>query len=371
MKLPMELSLQQIASVAGGRLEGADIKVKSIALSPFAAQEGDLAFVFEPKYIAQISECKASAVMVPEGVRTKLPAIVVERPLVAVQKMLSVVQPKRYYPEPGVHHTAIVDPTAELGEGVCIGPYVIIGPKSKIGARTILMAHTVIGGEVRIGEDCLFHPQVMIEDHCRIGNRVILQAGTCIGPDGFSYVTQKTSNMERRIAGDFNLVDESNPHLKIPNIGDVIIEDDVELGSHTTIDRATMGSTVIGAGTKIDNLVMIAHNNRIGKECLIISQVGMAGSCTVGDRAIIAGQTGIKDHIHIGKDAIIQAHSGIMQDVGEGEVVCGIPAVPTKLFFQGIAAHKKLPDMLKEFRSMKRRVEQLEKQLQERELVKN
>lgn len=370
MKLPMELSLQQIAAVAGGRLEGADIKVQSIALSPLAAQEGDLAFIFEPKYIAQISQCKASAVMVPEGVKTRLPAIVVERPLVAVQKMLTAVQPKRYYPE-GIHPTAIVDPTAEIGEGVGLGPYVVIGPKSKIGARTKLMAHTVIGGEVRIGEDCLFHPHVIIEDHCRIGNRVIMQTGACIGPDGFSYVTKNVSNMERRIAGDFNLVDESNPHLKIPNVGNVIIEDEVEVGSHTTIDRATMGNTIIGAGTKIDNLVMVAHNNKIGKEVLIVSQSGVAGSCNIGDRAIVAGHVGIKDHLRIGKDAILQGNCGVMQDVPDGEVVCGTPAVPTKLFFQGFAAHKKLPDMLKEFRTMKRRVEQLEKLLQERELVKN
>lgn len=371
MKLPMELTLQQIAAVAGGRLEGEDVKVRSIALNPLTAEEGDLAFIFEPKYIAQISQCKATAVMVPEGVKTKMPSIVVERPLVAVQKMLTAVQPKRYYPEKGIHPTAIVDPTAELGEDVALGPYVIIGPKSKIGARSKLMAHTVIGGEVRIGEDCLFHPQVMIEDHCRIGNRVILQAGTCIGPDGFSYVTQKKSNMERRMAGDFNLVDESNPHLKIPNIGNVIIEDDVEIGSHTTVDRATMGNTIIGAGTKIDNLVMIAHNNRIGKECLIVSQTGLAGSCNVGDRAILAGQVGVKDHITIGKDAILQANAGVMSDVAPGEVVGGVPSVPSKLFFQGVAAHKKLPELLKEFRAMKKRVEQLEKQLQERELVKN
>ncbi len=373
MKLPMELSLQQIASVAGGRLEGDDVKVKSIALNPLNAQEGDLAFVFEPKYIAQIAQCKATAVMVPEGTKTNLPAIVVERPLVAVSKMLTVVQPKRHYPE-GIHPTAIVDPTAELGEDVGLGPYVVVGPKTKIGARTKLMAHVVVGGEVKIGEDCLFHPHAVIEDHCRINNRVILQAGACIGPDGFSYVTEKVSNMERRIKGDFNLVDESNPHLKIPNIGNVVVEDDVEIGANSTVDRATLGNTVIGAGTKVDNLVMIAHNNRLGKECLVVAQTGIAGSCNIGDRAILAGAVGLKDHVHVGKDAIIQAQSGVMQDIPEGEVVCGTPSVPSKQFFLGQAALKKLPDMVKEFRAVKKRVEQLEEQLKvtkEPELVKS
>jgi len=370
MRLPTEMTLAQIAAVMGGKVEGdANVKVSSVALSPLKATTGDIAFVFEKKLLKQIEKVNATAVVVPEGVQPKLPYISVARPNLAIQKVLSAVQPKRYYPEPGVHASAVVDPTAQLGEGVAIGPRVVVGPKCKIGARTKIMAGTILGGEVTVGEDCLIHPGCLIADYVQVGNRVTLQQGASLGPDGFGYVTERPSNMELKMAGSTNFSNDPNPLLKIPQIGTVIVEDDVEIGSNTCIDRATMGATIIGKGSKIDNLVMIAHNCKIGKEVIVVAHAGIAGSCTIDDRAIIAGHAGLKDHLHVASDSIIEGKAAVMKDVAPGEVVVGVPAQPAMEFFNQIAHLKKLPKMFQEFRQMKERVAQLEQKLLERQLV--
>lgn len=366
MQLPKEFSIGEIAMFVGGKVQGpADTKVKSVALNPLTAGEGDFAFFFEPKFIEQIDNCKASAVMVPEGVETKIPSIAVKRPLVAVQKILSALAPRRYHThENGIHPSAVVHPTAEIGENVSIGALVVIGPKTKIGNGTRIANGCLIGGEVVIGEKCLFHQGAKVADYVQIGNRVILQQGASIGADGFSYVTERPSNLELRMGGIHELSDESNPHLKIQNIGTVILEDDVEIGANSTVDRATMGATIVGQGTKVDNLVMIAHNCKIGKEALIVAGVGMAGSCTVGDRAVLAGQVGMKDHVKIGKDAIVQGQAGIMSDIPDKQVVCGSPAIPTREFFMNVANVRRLPKVINEFKALQRKVAELEAELQ-------
>jgi UDP-3-O-[3-hydroxymyristoyl] glucosamine N-acyltransferase len=228
----------------------------------------------------------------------------------------------------------------------------------------------MIGGKAKIGEDCLIHQGVMIADYVKIGNRVILQQGASIGADGFGYVTARPSNLEMRQNGDLNaqLSEEANPLIKIPQTGTVVIEDDVEVGSNTCIDRATMGATVIGAGTKIDDMVMIAHNCRFGRECIVVAGTAIAGSCTFGDRVVLAGQVGIKDHIRVGKDAMILAQAGVMEDVAAAAVVVGSPAIPVKEKFTQIAYTKKLPSMAKELKEMRKKIEQLEKALLERQL---
>jgi UDP-3-O-[3-hydroxymyristoyl] glucosamine N-acyltransferase len=362
MKLPKEFSLAEIAALVGGKVEGdATTRVDSVALSPLEAGKGDLALFFEPKYISQIDKCKASAVLVSEGVATNLPRIIVKRPLVSLQKMLTAVQPKRYVAEKGVHPSAFVDPTAQLGADVAIGPQAVIGPKTKIGARTKIGAGCLIGGEVVIGEDCIFHQGAKIADYVKVGNRVILQQGASLGADGFSYVTERPSNMELRMGGVFKLSDEPNPLLKIPNIGTVIIEDDVEIGSNACVDRATMGATVIGAGSKIDDLVMIAHNCRLGKEVIIAGHTAVAGSCTLGDRVILAGQVGLKDHVRLGKDVILQGQCGARNDIEDGAVMVGSPAEPVKDFFVMYAHVRKLPKMAADFRTLKKKIDELER----------
>jgi UDP-3-O-[3-hydroxymyristoyl] glucosamine N-acyltransferase len=370
MKLPKEVGIHEIAMLIGGKVQSnQNVKVGTVCFSPMEAQSGDVVFLFDGKMLDRVEECKASIKILPTGTKCSSPCVYVDRPLLAVQKVLTMFQPKRYYPEKGVHPTAIIDPSCEIGKDVAIGPYVVIGPKTKIGNKTKIMAGCVIGGQVEVGENCLFYAGCLIADHIKIRNRVILQQGAVLGSDGFAYVTQKESNLERRIRRNFDLVDESNPHLKIPQIGTVVLEDDVEIGSCTTIDRATVGATSIGRGTKIDNHVMIAHNCKIGEEVLIVAQVAVAGSCVLGDRVVMAGQSGTADHLTIGKDGIVQGQGGVMWDVKEGQTVCGTPALPTFDFMKQQALLKKLPEMVSDMKKMKKEIESLKASLEKAELV--
>ena len=366
IKLPAPMNLAQIAGFIGGEVHGpADLLIDSVATSPMSATESDLALLFDKELLKQIDKCKAKAVVIPQGVKVDRPAISVARPSYAIYKMLSVAGVKRYLPEKGIHPSAVVDSSCQIDEDVAIGPLVVIGPKTKIGARTKIMANTVIGGEVSIGEDCLLHPGCLVADYVQISNRVILQQGASIGSDGFGYVTERPSNMELRMKGINELSDEPNALLKIPQIGTVIIEDDVEIGSNTTIDRATIGATRIGRGSKIDNLVMIAHNCQIGKEVILVSQVGIAGSCSVGDRAIMAGQVGIADHVKIGKDVILQGQSGVMKSVDEADVQMGTPSFPVRDYMASTAVFRKLPSLLVRAKVSERKIAKLEAQLEE------
>jgi len=366
MKLPSEMTLAKVALAVGGRLAGSpELTVSSLAMSPLNAAPGDIVFVFEPKLLNRLDECKARAVVVPEGTpaRSERPMIFVQRPMLAFRSFLSAIEPRRYVPEFGVHPTAIVDPTAQLAADVAVGPLVVIGPGTKIGARTKIMAGTVIGGDVTIGEECIFYPGCVIADYVRVGNRVTLQQGASLGSDGFGYVTERPSNMELRMAGVKELSDKLNPLLKIPQIGTVIVEDDVEIGSNATIDRATVGATIIGRGTKIDNLVMIAHNCRLGQEVIVVSQTAVGGSCVVGDRVILSGHVGVKDHINIGKDAIVEGKAGVMKDIPEADVQMGAPSMPAREFFTQVAHIRRLPKIFDEFKALQKRVAHLEHQL--------
>lgn len=366
MKLPMAMNLSQIAAVIGGEVQGsADITVETVATSPLSASENDLAFIFDKQLLKHIDKCKAKAIIVPSGTVVDRPAIFVSRPTFAIYKMLSALNIKRHYPAQGIHPTAIIDANCEIAPDCAIGPYVVIGPKTKVGSQTVIMANTTIGAEVTIGANCLIHPGCMIADNVQIGNKVILQQGASVGSDGFGYVTERPSNMELRMKGINELSEDPNPLLKIPQIGTVIIEDEVEIGSNATIDRATIGATKIGRGTKIDNLVMVAHNCEIGKEVILVSQVGIAGSCHIGDRAIIAGQAGLVDHTKIGKDAIIQGQAGVMRNVEDGEVQTGSPAIPAKEFMKSAALYRKLPAIVEQLRAAGNKITELQTQISE------
>jgi UDP-3-O-[3-hydroxymyristoyl] glucosamine N-acyltransferase len=371
MELPKEFTLFEIAALAGGKVgAGGETKVKRVAFSPVHAKEGDLALFFDPKLLPLLPQCKASAVLVPEGTECKLPHLTVKRPKLALQKMLSAVQPKRFIAEKGVHPTAFVDPTAQLAADVAVGPLAAIGPHTKVGARTKIGAGVLIGGKVTVGEDCEFHQGALVADYVQIGNRVILQQGASVGSDGFGYVTERVSNLELREHGPTSepMSDEPNPLLKIPQTGTVILEDDVEVGSNSTIDRATIGATIVGQGTKIDNLVQIAHNNKIGRECLFVAGAAAGGSNTIGDRAVFAAQAATKDHLNIGKDAVLLAQTGCMEDIAPAAMVVGSPSVPARDKFLQVAHTKKLPQYARELRDLRKKMEQLEKALLERQL---
>ena len=291
-------TVREIQAHIGGELSGDPETVIAGINSLEFAQPGELTFADRNKYAAQVRQSRASAAIVPLGFpvvggRTLLR---VDNPRLAFFKVIHLFQPKTAL-QTGVHRQAVVAPDAELGDGVTIRECAVIRSRARIGRETVIESGAHIGEGVSIGEQCFIGPNVVIRRGCRIGNRVIIHGGTVIGADGFGYVWSE------------------GRHVKIPQLGNVVIEDDVELGANVCVDRATLGSTIIGRGTKVDNLVQIAHNDVIGEHVIMSGQVGLAGSVRVGNRAMFGGQAGVADHLTIGDDARIGAGSGVIKDV--------------------------------------------------------
>ncbi len=245
----------------------------------------------------------------------------------------------RWRPAPGVHALAVVGHGLQLGEDASVGPFAVIGDGAVIGARTIVHPHVVIGRDAQVGEDCVLHVRVSVRERVRIGNRVVVQDGAVIGSDGFGFA--------RRPDGT---------HHKIPQIGGVVIEDDVEIGAHTAIDRPAVGETRIGAGSKIDNLVQIAHGVTIGRNVLLAAQVGIAGSATVEDSVTLAGQVGVAGHLTIGKGVIATAQTGIPNSVDAGAFVSGYPAIANREWLKSSAVFRRLPELRKRVAELAARI---------------
>lgn len=344
-------TVEEITQIVGGMLTKAqDAKIEKIA-PPLLADEATLALALGEDEIANLAKSQAKAALVPLGVQIDgFTTIEVERPRLAMMKLLNL-----FYVAPrvndGVHPTAVVDPSAKLGENVQIGANVVISHDAVIGDNTKIMPNCYIGGGAVIGKNCFFHPGVNIGDRVKVGNDVILHHGVSLGADGFSFVTENPDNIEQA-RKDGVIKEENTKHVifKIPSIGSVVIGNNVEIGANTAIDRGTIENTVIGDNTKIDDLVMIGHNCRIGKGCLIVSQVGIAGSCVIGDRVVIAGQAGLADHIEIGADTIITAKAGVTKSFPEKSIVVGIPAVPRKEFIKQLKTLKDAQDIFAKFR---------------------
>ena len=373
MKLPMPMTANQIAGFVGGIVEGdGKCTVEGIAVDPLTATDHDIALVTDPGLLKRLNECKAKIVIVPEGTKPQNDGqvlILVERPKLAIQKICTALKPQRFLPEKGIHPTAVVHESASVHAEASVGPYVVIGPHSTVGAGTFIMPHTVIGGKVSIGKNCLIHPGCLIADYTQIGNRVILQQGANIGADGFGYTTERPANAELLTKNRKDeMTDDRNPLLKIPQIGIVKLEDDVEIGAYATIDRATIGATVIGEGSKIDNLVLIAHNCEFGKDTIVVGHTAVGGSCNVGDRVIFAGGVRIRDHINIGKDSIIEGCAAVVRDVDERQIQVGTPATNAREYIKITSHFKKLPKMNTELRELKERVKQLESRLLDKQL---
>lgn len=339
------MTLGEVAAQTGGWVapEAAAHVISGLA-SLDDANPGDLAFFGNPKYLKAVRKSRATAVLVPHGFGEEVPAIRiwVDDPGAAFAKLLPAFVPPVVTFAPGVHPTAVVAPEATLGEGVHVGPYAVIEPDAIIGARSHVSAHTYIGHGARVGEDCHIYPNVTIRERCTLANRVTLHSGVVIGADGFGY--------------EFR----DGAHQKIPQTGIVVIEDDVEIGANSTVDRARFGRTWIRKGTKIDNLVQIGHNVTIGENCILCAQVGISGSTRLGNFVTLAGKVGLGGHIELGDGVIFGAMSAIAKDVPAKSIMFGAPARPIREYKATYALLKnihKLYDRVKKLESKAHRQE--------------
>jgi UDP-3-O-[3-hydroxymyristoyl] glucosamine N-acyltransferase len=338
--------LKTIAERIGCRLEGdGDIEIRRVAALEDAAP-GDLTFFTNPKYVAELRQTRASAVILGERAEAAPAAMLrSDQPYLALARAVELfADPWR--PATGAHPLALVGEGVVLGDGASIGPFCAIGDHARIGARTIVHAHAVVGRHAEVGDDCVLHSHVSVRERVRIGHRVVLQDGAVIGSDGFGFA--------RRPDGS---------HHKIPQIGGVVLEDDVEVGANATIDRPAVGETRIGAGTKIDNLVQIAHGVTLGRDVLLAAQVGVAGSTTIEDGVTLAGQVGVAGHLTIGKGVIATAQTGIPNSVDAGAFISGYPAIPNRDWLKSSAVFRKLPELRKLISDLEQRVAELEAQL--------
>ncbi len=319
------LSARDVASAVGGELLGDGTVPVQGAAGLDEASEKEISFFHNAKYIASLQKTKARVILIPQHTNgTLLPTgktlIRVANPQQAFAHVLGLIDKERWHHPSGVHPKAHVESTALIGKGTTIYP------------------GCYIGHNVRVGTGSLLYPNVVLLEDTQVGDRVIIQAGAVLGADGYGFVTQK------------------GRHSKIPQIGCVVVEEDVEIGANVTIDRATTGETRIGAGTKIDNLVHIGHNVHIGRDCLIVAQVGIAGSTKVGKQVILGGQVGIVGHLTIGDGAVIAAQSGIMNDVEPGAVLFGSPARPHKQALKLQAIYGKLDELYETMKQLKKKL---------------
>lgn len=338
----MQRSLNGLAELTGTRLQGdAELMISGVNSLDEAAP-GEISFLANKKYAKLLEQSRAGAVVIPEGVVTSKAALVSKNPYADFVKILTLFAPPIPLPEPGIHPTALVDPTAQLAEEVAIGPYCVIGPGVVIGRGSKVVAQAFIAPHCVLGEDCILYPQVVIRERCRLGNRVILNPGVVIGGDGFGFAP-----------------DQGRYH-KIPQIGIVVIEDDVEIGSNTTIDRAALNETRIGEGTKIDNLVMVAHNVIIGRHTVIAGQAGLSGSAKVGDHVMLGGQAGIAGHLTIGDKVVVGGQSGVSKNIPAGQFMDGTPARPFRTNMREQAELGRIGDLRKKIHDLEKRLEALE-----------
>lgn len=334
----MAFTADEIARRLNGTVQGDG----SITLTGFApaqtAQPGHLTFAENEKYFSAAENSAASAILVDgEFSSAKKALIRVPNARIAFAKVLPLFFPAPVF-SPGIHPSSVVAPSAKIHPSAHIGPFCAIGARVSIGANSVLEGGNHIGDDTRLGDDVHFFPRVTIYARTVIGNRVAIHAGAVVGSDGFGYV-----------------FDEGR-HLKVPQIGNVVIQDDVEIGANVTIDRGALGSTVVGKGTKIDNLVQLAHNVVTGEHCILVAQAGIAGSTRLGNYVTLAGQAGLSGHLKIGDRVIVGAKSGVMNDIPDGEKWLGSPAQPDRQIKRQWVVQRNLPELL-------RRVGELEAQL--------
>jgi UDP-3-O-[3-hydroxymyristoyl] glucosamine N-acyltransferase len=330
------------AAEIAARLQGEVVGDGSVVLKGFAqadhAQPGDLTFAENADYFARAEQSAASAIIVDGQFASSVKVLIrVKQARIAFAKVLALFFPEPVYPA-GVHPTAVVAGSAQIDPTAHVGPCCVVGEKVRIGPRSVLQGGNHLGADCRLGEEVHLFPNVTLYARTEIGNRVRIHSGAVIGSDGYGYVL------------------DAGIHRKVPQIGNVIIGDDVEIGANVTIDRGALGSTIIGKGTKIDNLVQIAHNVVVGEHCLLVSQVGVAGSTKLGNYVVVAGQVGITGHLKIGNQVTIAAQAGVMNDIPDGETWLGTPARPDRQAKRQLIAMQHLPDVLRRLAAIEKKL---------------
>lgn len=343
------MTLQQLADLIGASLEG-DGALTVSGIAPIdQASPSQVTFLSNKKYERHLADTRAAAVIVADTFRMSRGDIATLRmkdPYLGFVRSLHLFHPAIAYDKPGVHPSAVLHETAVLGKDVTIAANAVLGEGVVMGDRSVIAEGVVLRKDVRVGEDCLLYPNVTVLDRCAIGNRVIIHAGTTIGSDGFGFAP------------------EGKEYRKIPQVGAVRIEDDVEIGANCAIDRGALGDTIIRRGCKLDNLIQIAHNVELGENTVIAAQSGISGSTHVGTHVIIAGQVGIVGHIDIGDDVTVSAQSGVSRSLhGPGKVFRGSPAREIHEELRQEAAQRQLPELIQTVRALEQRLRQLEQQL--------
>jgi len=353
----MEVRLKQLAELVEGEIRGDAQRMITGVAGIREAGPKEITFLANPKYASDLANSQAGAVIVARAAQedlvqsleaTGIAIVLVEDPYFAFSQIVKFFHAQPYRPL-GISPLASIGKGVQLGKDLSIHPFVRVEDHVRIGDRVTLYPGTFVGEGSEIGEDCLIYPNVTIREKTQIGKRVILHSGTVIGSDGFGFATR------------------GGKHHKILQVGTVVIEDDVELGANVTVDRAALGKTVIRRGTKVDNLVQIAHNVVVGEDCLIVAQAGISGSTELGHHVILAGQVGVVGHLKIGDGVRAGAQSGVAQDIDSGQTVSGSPTMPHRKWLRVQAALPELPEMIKRIRELEKKIEALEKILNERE----
>jgi UDP-3-O-[3-hydroxymyristoyl] glucosamine N-acyltransferase len=339
----IEFTIGEIARRLEAPLEGDAARVvRTISPLEDAGPEA-LSWLGSDKYASLLETTRAAAILAPLGtaIPRSIPCIRVADPDMALSRILPWFAPPPPEVTPGVHPTAIIE-TGAIVDGASIGPHAFIGAAARIGSGTQIHAGVYVGDSATIGAKCILWPNVVVRERCLIGDRVVIHSNSTIGADGFGYLFRK------------------GEHRKVPQVGIVVIEDDVEIGANSCVDRARSGETRIGRGTKIDNLVQIAHNCQVGEHCIVVAQVGMSGSSNLGRYVTLAGQSGVSDHVTVGDGARVGAQSGVKDDVPAGATMFGTPAQLLVEVGRQDAAVKKLPKLLEQVRKLSKRIDRLE-----------
>jgi UDP-3-O-[3-hydroxymyristoyl] glucosamine N-acyltransferase len=343
----MSKTLKDIAAFVGGELLGDGAVLVSGVNGIREAEGGELAFIINAKDEALIGSTNAACVIAPKGVKGPFnkPLIKVDNPSVSFSKIIEYINPDSIPHPKGIHATAVISKSVSLGKNVSVGPYAVIADRVSIGDNTVIYPFSYVGKSTKIGSDCIIYPHVIIRESVSIGSRVTIHPSSVIGSDGFGYDTQRDGT-----------------HFKIPQMGTVVIEDDVEIGSCVTIDRARFNKTVIGRGSKIDNLCQIAHNVIIGPYCLIAAQAGIAGSSVLGRNVVFGGQVGVADHVKLGDFVMVGGQSGITKSFPQPKTVLfGHPARPIGKAKDIVAHTGLLPKLFERVKALEAKIKELEK----------